>query len=495
MSRAQEASPAGSPASGASAPPLDRATRLWYALGQAAEGIKNESFALFLLFYYQQVLGLSGSLAGLAILIALGFDAVTDPLMGTISDRTRGRLGRRHPYLFASALPLGGFFYAVFAPPAGLSQPLLFGWMLGFTVLTRAAMTLFHVPHLSLGAELSDDYNERTLLVTERHMFQRAAAVVPGLVGLVILMAPTEAYPDGRFNPHAYPQFAVVASLMMVLIVFATAWKTRHRIPHLRPPGLEDQAPLLGALWRDVRELFRLPSFRALFGGQAISSIGWGVLITLGLHMATFFWKVEREDLFIWGIGAGVGLFAGFGYWNAATARTDKKPVFIRGLLVFLLFAVPPPVLRVIGWWPAEDHMLYVPLWVLLTGTCAHFGVASIMVTGQSMTADLVDEDEWLHGRRREGIFFGASSFVGKLTFGGGAQIAGWVVDGVGLEPGSNPAAVSAAVVRDLGLTQAAVLTGIIGLSILVFQRYRLTRERHAEIRRLLDERAAGAAH
>ncbi len=473
------------------APPLTRSTRLWYAAGQAAEGIKNESFALFLLFYYQQVLGLSGTLAGNAILIALLFDAVTDPLMGAVSDRTRSRLGRRHPYLFAAALPLGVSFYLTFAPPAGLSQLQLFGWMLGFTVLTRGSVTLFHVPHLSLGAELSADYNERTWLVTLRHIFQRVSAVIPGFVGLVILMAPSEAYPDGRFDPSAYPQYAVIASVLMTLIVFATAWKTRDRIPYLtRPVG--PSTPVVAELLRGGRELFSLPSFRALFGGTAVSSIGWGVLITMGLHMGTFFWRVSTDELFLYGIAAGVGLFAGFSYWPGAAARSDKKPVFIRGLLVFLLFAIPPPLLRSLGLWVPEESALYVPLWIFLTGTCAHFGVSSMMVTGQSMMADLVDEDEWVHGVRREGIFFGVSSFVGKLTYGGGAQVAGWIIDGVGLVPGSDPATISPELIRSLGLTQAAVLTGIIGFSILLFARYRLTRERVAEIQRDLTARRTG---
>ena len=117
-------------------PPLSRATRLWYASGQFAEGVKNESFANFLLFYYNQVLGLSGSKAGLAIFIALLFDAVTDPLVGALSDRTRSRWGRRHPFLFASAIPLVFTFYGVFAPPGDLTQWQLFAWMVGFTVLS-----------------------------------------------------------------------------------------------------------------------------------------------------------------------------------------------------------------------------------------------------------------------------------------------------------------------------------------------------------------------
>ncbi len=96
---------------------LTRSTRLWYGLGQASEGLKNEAYTVFLLFYYTTVVGLSGALAGQAILIALVFDAVTDPLVGAFSDRLETRWGRRHPLLFASALPLPVFFYLTFTRP------------------------------------------------------------------------------------------------------------------------------------------------------------------------------------------------------------------------------------------------------------------------------------------------------------------------------------------------------------------------------------------
>ena len=130
-------------------------TKLSYGIGQAAEGIKNAAFGTFLLLYYNQVLGLSGSLAGIAIFIALCFDAVTDPIAGSISDNFRSKWGRRHPFMYASAIPLAIAFYFLFVPMDGLGTTGLFIWMTVFTILTRGAMTLYHVPHLALGAELS----------------------------------------------------------------------------------------------------------------------------------------------------------------------------------------------------------------------------------------------------------------------------------------------------------------------------------------------------
>ena len=101
-------------------------TKIVYGLGSVADGVKNTTFNVFLLFFYTQVAGLSGSLAGAAILIALVFDAVSDPLIGNISDNFHSRWGRRHPFMYAAALPMAVFFGLIFSPPQGLGQAGLF---------------------------------------------------------------------------------------------------------------------------------------------------------------------------------------------------------------------------------------------------------------------------------------------------------------------------------------------------------------------------------
>src|SRR5690606_10981497 len=193
---------------------LSARTRFWYGLGQAAEGIKNHSFTFFLLFYYTQVLGLSGTLASLALAIALVFDAVTDPLAGALSDRTASRWGRRHPWMYASALPLAAAFYAAFAPPANLSEGALFAWLLASTIAARGAMTLYHVPHMALGAELSVDYHDRTRIVMARSIFGSLGGYLAGALGLLYFMRPSEAYPNGQLDPAAYPAYAALFAVL-----------------------------------------------------------------------------------------------------------------------------------------------------------------------------------------------------------------------------------------------------------------------------------------
>ncbi len=137
-------------------------TKLYYGFGSVAYGVKDNGFAFFLLLYYNQVLGLPAEWVGAAILVALVFDAFSDPLVGYTSDNLHSRLGRRHPFMYASALPVGLSFYWLWNPPPGLGPTALLAYLIGMAVLVRTAITLYEIPSSSLVAELTDDYDERT---------------------------------------------------------------------------------------------------------------------------------------------------------------------------------------------------------------------------------------------------------------------------------------------------------------------------------------------
>lgn len=476
---------------------LPRRTVWLYGVGQASEGIKNYAFTAFLLFYYTSVIGLSGSLAGSALMIALIFDAVTDPMIAVLSDRTHSRWGRRHPYMFASAIPLGIFFYLTFAPPADLGAILgidrdwaLFLWLVCFTVLTRGAMTLFHVPHMALGAELTDHFDERTRVVTARSLAAviATAIAVTGYFVLVAVMQTPE-FPDGRLNPTPYGLFAAGFGIVITLSVLASAWGTRDRIALLKTPDdPSGNGSLLATLVTDLRQTLGIRSFRALFIGFTLCYLAWGVTNALGTHNALYFWHVTIEQQGLWGLFVLFGTIFGMGFWHRVAQRTDKKPTFLMGMAWFTVFAASPPLLKVAGWFPAEDSRLYVPLFVLC-GFLFSFGIASAMVVVGSMMADITDEDDLLHRRRREGVFFGALSFAGKAASGLGVVIAGVVYDAVGLYQGLDPATAAPEISTRLGLVTGSVILGLVGFSLTVFLRYDLTRERQAEIRARLDAR------
>lgn len=122
-------------------------TMMSFGIGEAAGAFKNMAWGVLLLFYCQQVVGIEAYVVGLAIAISVIMDAVTDPLIGTWSDRIRSRWGRRHPMLLASALPLAVSFVLLFAPPEGMSDLQGFLWLTTFGVLVRASYTFYSIPH------------------------------------------------------------------------------------------------------------------------------------------------------------------------------------------------------------------------------------------------------------------------------------------------------------------------------------------------------------
>ncbi len=191
--------------------------------------------------------------------------------------------------------------------------------------------------------------------------------------------------------------------------------------------------------------------------------------------------------MFLYGVGNGIGIFFGLGFWTRMAGRFDKKPIFIAGLVIYVVFLAGATFLKLLGWWPAWGTPAYVPAFVVFAGLLAHFGLSATMALGGSMMADITDEDQLQHGRRREGTFFAAVSFAQKASFGMGSMLAGFVVAFVGLTANTDPSQVSPAVGDKLGLTLGLAILGLVGLSIACFSRYDLNRDSHHHVRAALE--------
>ena len=172
-------------------------TKLAFGIGATGEAATNWIFNALTFFFYNQILGLSGTLTAAAVTIGIVSDAFTDPLVGSISDRWQSRLGRRHPFMYAAPLPLIVTIYLIFNPPADFEGLYLFTWFALFTVLMRICSTLFAVPHLAMGAELSDDYIERTRVMSYNNVFTYIGVII---MHVVIWFVIFPSFDDGRMT-------------------------------------------------------------------------------------------------------------------------------------------------------------------------------------------------------------------------------------------------------------------------------------------------------
>lgn len=461
-----------------------------FGVGQFAEGLKNTGFSLFILFYYNQVLGLPGTLAGAALFIALMFDAVTDPLAGSLSDNWKSKLGRRHPFMYASAIPLAIAFFGLFSPPEGLGEMELFLWLTLFAVLTRGAMTLYHVPHLALGAEMSEDFRERTQIVAFRQFFGTFGGAAVSIIGLGYFFADAN---GGRLAVENYAPFALTLGVLMVITIWYSAWGTQKEIPYLLPPSVKPARSIGGNLMFELKEAFQNASFRWLFFGVLIVFIMAGVNGALDLYMLQYFWELKGSQMLWLQMATVIGLMLGTFLTSTLHRYTSKRFGVVLGTAAWALFQLLPVVLRLLDMFPenGEEELVWTLLvmkfiqGVLLQQAFISFG---------SMMADVADEHEYNFGTRQEGIFFGAIAFSSKATSGFGNFIGGIGLDIISWPRGvdiKSAADIPAQTLMELGLLYGPIVAAFSVVSVWCYSHYNLTKERHGEMLEVLRERRA----
>lgn len=466
--------------------PLRRSTKFAYGIGQVAEGIKTRGFDYFAFFYFTQVLGLSGSLAGLAVATALVFDAFTDPVAGHLSDNWKSRLGRRHPFMYAAAAPLAIAWFLLFIPPDGLGQTGLFFWFLGFAVLVRASMTLYHVPHMALGAELSDDYAERTSVVQYRTVSGMVGALGIIFLGFYFFFPETPEFENGLLDPAGYPAFALFSALVMLGTVWYSAWGTRHEIPRLPGPPENPQPFSVRATLDEFRLAWQNRSFRALFVGFSLFAISISIGTTLGTHLNVFFWGFTTAQISILILPTAAGFVVGVVLSGSLHRRFDKKPSLIAACLVSGVAGPAAVVLRLMDLLPAngEAALLYTVSGLLLViGVTAGIGYTS----AGSMMADVAHDQFLRTGRNQQGILFAAVALSGKLGSAGGHFLAGVGIDVMQFPLQSDPGQVAPHLIARLGLL-SLLSAPLVLAGVYAFVRYRISRASYEASRRSLGE-------
>ncbi len=466
------------------------AIKLSYGIGQLSDGVKQASFSTFLFFYYNQVLGLSGSLAGMAALMALMVDAITDPMVGQLSDRFESRWGRRHPFMLAGAIPFGLAIVVLFSPPDGLSQMGLFCWMLGGAITVRLMLTLFFVPHLSLGAELATDYHGRTSLIGYRVFFTYAGILLTSVIGFAVFFPPTEALSNGMLNKASYPNFGIFCGVMGSVAMLICVFGTRSAIPNLRKPAPHDGEG--SALWAfiDVFKTLKLDSFRVLFISVLIFNTLAGTVQTLLVYVATYVFEFKPEHLAGLASSVVVGIIFASTVAQGLSRRFDKKNALGICVITAGIFAFSPQVLYFSGILETMTTTAKFTYIFTVNGISQVFFIAYIILL-DSMLSDVIDEHELNSAKREEGLFFAARSFATKASYGLGSFFAGIGLDIIHFPQGASPETVTADAVLSLAILSGPVMFVLFAATVMVSSRYPLTAAKHGAIMREIDARKA----
>ena len=465
---------------------LPLAARLLFGVGPAAEGAQNVAFGTFVLFFYSNVLGLSGTWAGAALFLALCIDAVMDPLVGSLSDNWHSRLGRRHPFMYASALPLALFLVALFRPPAGLAGGALFAWLLVASVGVRVSLTLYQIPSAAMIPELTPEYDERTGLASLRVFFGWLGAIAVAQLGYLVFFAG-----DGRLEASRYAGFGAACAFVASGAVLASSLGTHRLIPTLRRAAATPFT--LGGFAAELRNVLASPSYRVLLVAALFASVASGFSDSLGLYMGTYFWELSSAQLGVLVNGLVLALLLGVLITRPLTERLDKKGAAF-ALAIFAFGWGPLPIyLRELGWFVPNGSPALVPA-LLVHGALLAAAAVSLLIVVTSMIADVVDENELATGRRQEGLFMATITFTTKATSGLGGLFAGIALDLVKFPKQATIGAVPPETVAALGLAVGPGLMVFYVCTLLVLTRYRITRASHRRVLAELEKRRAPPA-
>lgn len=456
-------------------------TKLAYGAGDLGSAITANILIFYLSPFLTDVAGLAPGLAGLTQLVGKFWDAVNDPIVGVLSDRTQSGWGRRYPWMIFGAIPFGIFFFLQWVVPLPKeNQWGLFWYYTAISILFNAFYTVVNLPYTALTPELTKDYDERTSLNSFRFTFSIGGSILSAIVFGII----TRLVPDGRTQ---YLVVGIVCALLSVVPLYLCVWGTRARVAAVAQQHPEEEVPVSMPLLEQLRVAFSNRAFLFVVG---IYLCSW-LAVQLTAAIIPYFvrsWMRPSDDpqvisqvivqviLAVQGTAITM-LFV----WSYLSKRFGKKAVYFMGMSIWIIAQAGLFFLQ-----PGQLVLMYV------LAVMAGFGVSTAYLIPWSMLPDVIELDELNTGQRREGIFYSFIVFLQKVCLGIAVflvlqrlELAGYVQPTPDIALPVQPDSVLLAIRFSIGPLPTLAL--IAGMVLAYF--YPLTREVHAEILLKLKER------
>jgi Na+/melibiose symporter-like transporter len=466
----------------AARPPLRLHTKVSYGLGSVAQGVGTVALSTATInFYLVSVVGLRPAIVGTVILISLVIDAVIDPAIGRWSDTFRSRWGRRHPFMYASAIPIALATALLWRHPVGLTGSAMAAYVLITLIVLRLCSGLYQIPSDALTPELAPDYHERTTLLSYRWFFGVMGALVMGLVLGLFYLRKDKSHPLGQYDPVAYAHFGVTAAIVVFAAIMISSIATHRYIPSLSkaPQGRQP----MGAMFREIFSILSNPALLTIMGSGLISGIAGGIGSSISTFMNYYFWGLSPQ------VAAGLVAFAtpaailGVVLAPILSRALDKKRTMMTVFILSIFVGVVPVSLRLLGVLPPNGSPLIPVILVADLIVAATLGLIGFIIIG-SMIADIVEDSAVKTGVRSEGLLFATNGLLPKVTTGLGNLVGNLMLEFVHFPVGQvptpgHPVEIAPQIMRHLALISlpAGAILNILSVAVLMF--YRLDKSSH----------------
>ncbi len=412
-----------------------------YASGDGAFSLTMNGIAAFSMLFYTQALGLDHKLAGLALSISLFWDAITDPVMGYISDRTQSRFGRRHPYILIGGVFLALTFYFLWSIPGAIVKTnLLFWYLLVVNILIRTAVTVFYIPYLALGFEISCDYHERSRLQGARFVANMIANMLGPALAWTLFFKDTGTVQSTNVvanYEHMGLAFSFATLAIVVLVTFTTL--------KYRSDGCGGEAigSRFGAFFRDTKEIIQDKYSLIIYAFYGLLAQGMTLVASLQMYLYIYLMNFTSVEKTIAHGGTMFGFAIGSAISPVVARHLDKKQSVMTGsaisiignlalALIFVTGLVAPTASLVVG----NTMVPIAKVLFILFNSLYWLGNGIIAPLTFSMVADTAEINYHKTGVLKDGSYSAMFSFLMKFANSVGLLIAGHCLVWVGFIAG-----------------------------------------------------------
>jgi len=402
---------------------LPLSTKLIYGLGDTPLTVTMVLFGLFVLFFYNSVMGLPASLVGAGIFFGLVFDALIDPYIGYLSDISRHPFGRRHIFMLWGAVFLGPCFFLLFSPPRGMSSTGIFLWLMAAWLGVRLSGAIYRIPYMSMGAELSQGYDDRTALFAVRGLFGLFATAVAAGLSFLVFFPSGAARSDPKLIYSAYPRLGIAFGALITVTGLITVFSTLRHRTFGTPIGEESK--------RASRQMDFMRSAGQALGNRNFVPI-WlsfvlfflAVVFNASVAVNYFTWYAgipNSRDLSTIQICFYLGALAGVFLWIAGARWIEKRTIYLVATVSLAVVMSCGTIFIGPGHLLGTNNVPALALGHAIAGVFA----SAVWIIPPSMAADVVDQDELDTSLRREGVYFGILNLGDKVAAGGAVLFSG----------------------------------------------------------------------
>lgn len=444
--------------------------KLIHGFGAVAFGVKDSGFSFFLLLFYNQVLGMDAGLVSLALLIALVADAIIDPILGNLSDRTYTRWGRRLPWLYAAPIPLAFAWVYLWSPPGG-EAPSFLG-LLGIAVTVRVLLSACEVPSVSLLPEITSDYDERTTLFRYRYLSGWLGGILMMVLAYTVFMPGA----DGLLKQDGYVWFGIFGALLMAVSVLGSALGQHAIVAHL--PTVKPPPFSLKVAFSEIFEAFSEKAFLIFAVGGLAAYVSQGMTFSITNYVNVFVWQFDQNALMIYPAVLFLSVVLMFVIVSPMHKKLGKPKSAAISSITALVFLLAPYLLLMTGFWPTVGSNLSTGIYLAFLLLANTMGIV-MMISGSSMIAEIVEAYLERTGRRAEGAFYSGNWLVQKCATGLGIFMTGQIIAYSQLPNDATPGEVPPDVLADIILLYGGISTVLALVAAFWLGRFPITREQH----------------